>query len=353
MTANHKLVWMLACGSLALLWVAGAPPDLSAAELPPLTASVPPEEALAAIKRRAMKILEARRSARRLKLSGELSETVAYETNPANSSSRKGDTMFEESAYVLLSKKLSPTLDWQSSYSGVYDKYLEYGDGDYTDHTLTATKLRWVPGRRWRLEWWTDIEYNYYPTANDSSYRNLKTVGRLRQNLLKSWYHQIQYEWFLRDYTRKNARDGAGAETRNDRKDIRHRIRYKVGTTVKDALLSMENEYYWNDSNDARTDFYDSQVCKVTGSVSGNVTKKLYASASYAFERKNYDKRTVSGIDAEARYDDKTTLSSSASYDLNETWKIAYALTFDHLGSNEPTGEYDNTKHALTVTAKF
>src|SRR3989344_3631340 len=38
-------------------------------ELPPLTATVPPEEALAAIKRRAMKILEARRAARRLKFS--------------------------------------------------------------------------------------------------------------------------------------------------------------------------------------------------------------------------------------------------------------------------------------------
>ena len=122
---------------------------------------------------------------------------------------------------------------------------------------------------------------------------------------------------------------------------------------MRKALLSWENEYYWHDSNDARNDFYDAQVWKTTGSASGNLTKKLYLSGSFAFERKNYTARKVSGINAEARYDDKYTLSSSTSYDLNDTWKLAYAFTFDHLASNEPTGEYDNAKHAFTVTARF
>ena len=321
--------------------------------LPPLTAQVSPEEALAAVKRRAQKILATRQAAKRLKFSGEVSQETGYETNPSNSSSRKGDTYFQESASLSLSKKLTPTLDWSSSYSGSYDKYLEFGELDYTDHTWTASKLKWQPGKMWRVEGWTDLEYNFYPAALDSSYRNWKAAGRIRQNLFESWYHQVQYEYFIRDYTNKKARDGAGNNTLSYRADTRHRIRYKVGTTVRKALLSWENEYYWHDSNDAKNDFYDAQVWKTTGSVSGNLTKKLYLSGSFTFERKNYNHRTVTGISPEARYDDKYTLSSSASYDLNETWKVAYAFTFDTLNSNDPTGEYANAKHAFTLTARF
>jgi len=322
-------------------------------ELPPLTATIPPEEALAAIKRRATKILEARRAARRLKFSGELAQAVGYETNPANASSHKGNTYEDISLYLLLSKKLTSTLTWEGTYSGNYLKYEDYGDGDYTDHTLTPTKLRWQPGRTWRVEGWTDVEYNYYPKGKDSAYRNLKFVGRVRQYVYGKSYHQIQYEWFVRDYATRNARTGAGAETLSNRVDVRNRLRYKVGTTVNKVLMSCENEYYWHDSNDARNDFYDTEVWKINNSVSGNVTKKLYLSGGFAFERKNYAERKVNGMSAEARYDDKYTLSSGASYDVNDTWKVSYDLTFDHLDSNEPTGEYDNAKHAFKMTARF
>jgi hypothetical protein len=322
-------------------------------ELPPLTAQIPPAEALAAIKRRAQKVLEARRAARRLKFSGEASEAVGYETNPANSVVHKGDTYFDQSTYLTVSKQLTTTLNWSSSYAGNYLKYLDYGDGDYTDHTLTASKVRWQPGRTWRVESWLDLEYNYYPKGKDSTYRNFKTVTRLRQNLLGAAYHQLQYEYFVRDYATKNARDGDGSETFSNRADRRNRLRYKVGGTVEKALLSIENDFYRNDSNDARQDFYDSDVWKITGSLSGNATKQLYLSGTFAFERKNYRERKVNQITAEARYDDKYTMTSGASYDVNQTWKIAYDVSFDHLDSNETTGEFDNAKHAVKVTARF
>lgn len=366
MTSSRNLARLaIGAGATVVMAVCATPPcslaqeapeketAVERAELPPLTAQISTEEALAAIKRRAQKILEARRAARRLKVYAEASQGTGYETNPSNSSSHKGDTYFEESTYLMLSKKLTPTLDWQGTYSGSYLKYLDYGDGDYTDHTLTPAKLRWQPGRMWRVESWMDFEYIYYPKGKDSTYRNLKATTRVRQNLFESWYHQVQYEWFVRDYVTKNARDGAGSETLSNRVDMRNRLRYKVGTTVKKTLLSVENDLYWHDSNDARNDFYDAAVWKITGSASGSVTRKLYLSGSFAFERKNYKERPVTGLVAPARNDDKYSLSSSASYDINKTWKAAYALSFDHLGSNEPTGEFDNAKHALTVTARF
>ena len=360
--SNAALRCVAAC--VAAVFLGGGVPAVSAQEaperepaervdLPPLTAQVSPELALAAIKRRAQKILEARRAARRLKFSGEFSEVVAYETNPATASSHKGDTSFEQNASLTWSKKLTPTLTWLGTYYGTYLQYVEYHAGDYTDHIMTPLKLQWQPGRMWRLESWMDLERNQYrDDGRDSSYKQIKLTGRIRQNLFDSWYHQAQYEYFGRDYTHKKARDGGGADTETYRKDGRHRWRYKVGTTFKKALLSVENDVYLNDSNDASSDYYDYEVWKITSSASGNATKKLYLSGSFAFERKNYRERPVSGI-VEARYDDKYTLSTSASYDLNDAWRIAYGLTFDHLGSNEPTGEYDNAKHSLTLTAKF
>lgn len=365
MTAKNRLLGTLIASSLA--WpvasmvavpsvVAQEAPEAKErerAELPPLTAQIPPEEALAAIKRRAKKILEARRAARRIKTYVEASEALAYETNPATATDHKGNSSIESSIYAQASKQVSPILNWTATYSGSYLKYEKYRDGEYTDHILTPVKLRWQPGRVWRVESWMDLEHNYYPQAKDSGYRQVKLVGRLRQNLWESWYHQFQYEWFDRGYTHKEARDGTGRDTGDYRQDFRNRFRYKVGKTVKKALVSVENEYYKNNSNDNRNNYYDYWVWKVSNSVSGSVTKKLYCSAGFNFERKNYEVRPVSGISAEARYDDKYTFTSNASYDINDMWKVAYGLTFDHLASNESTGEYDNAKHGLTVTARF
>ncbi|MBI3011752.1 MAG: outer membrane beta-barrel protein [Candidatus Omnitrophica bacterium] len=358
----HRVLAAVTCllfSSTPALW-AQEPQERERPELPPLTAQVSPEQALAAIKRRAQKILEARRAARRLKFYGELSQVVGYETNPATAAVvRKGDTYFEDDAYVMLSKKLTPTISWEGSYYGMYLQYLDYGDGDYTSHTFTPLKLKWQPGRMWRLESWLDYDLNYYPTAKDSGYRQFKTSSRIRQNLFGTTFHQLQYEFFERDYMTKNARDGAGNETFSNRVDARHRLRYKVGATIrealplKNALFTVENDLYRNDSNDARNDFYDYDVWKITGALNGSATKKLSLNGSFAFERKNYRERPVSGLVAPARNDDKYTLASGATYTLNKTWRAAAALNFDHLGSNESTGEYDNMKYSLTVTAQF
>ena len=151
----------------------------------------------------------------------------------------------------------------------------------------------------------------------------------------------------------------AGTETLSNRVDVRHRLRYKVGATVrkalpiKNALFTVENDLYRNDSNDARIDFYDYDVWKITGALNGNLTPKLSLNSSYAFERKNYRERPVTGIDPEARYDDKHSLAATFTYDANDTWRLSSGLTYDGLGSNDPSGEYDNKKYSFTVTAKF
>lgn len=354
MTGNRKPLTALLVTSLSLLFLGlGACPIL-AQELPPLTATLSTEELLVAIKRRAQKILEARRAARRVRWANrEASVLIGYDNNPSNGTQHIGDTYMEETLNLMLSKKLTPTLDWQGSYYGSNTHYFEYSDGNVLTHTLTPLRLRWQPGRTWRYEGWTDLDHSTYPEGSASSYRQFKLAGSVRQNFTQTTYHQFQYEWFIRDYISKKARDGEAAETLSNRVETRHRLLYTVGTVWQKALLSVKNEWYAHDSNDARVDFYDAQDHKVTASVNRQMTPRISLNASYSLERKNYEQRTVGGITAEARYDDTHTWTLSGSYALNKNWSLNPKVSHKFLASNEPTGEFADTVASVTASRRF
>ena len=352
MNANSKRNRLLGIGLLAGYLLLNSTAVSLAQEKPPVTLT--PQEVVAAIKRRAQQILEERRRAKRLRISGEVSQLVGYESNPANSGTpHKGDKYIEESLYLTLSKKWTPTVTWQGIYSGSFDYYTEYGDGSYTSQTLTPIKLLWQPGRMWRVDGGVDLNITYYPKSGPSNYREFKPTIGVRQNLWGRWFHSARYEWFVREYMSKKARDGAGAETLTYRGDTRHRLRYELGTTWKEALLKVKQEWYFHDSNDARQDFYDAEDYKVTAVVNRPLTEKLSANASYSFERKNYSHRQVGGITAESRYDDTQTWTIAGTYDFNKTWSLNPSLSYKDLNSNDPTGEYADATTSVTLTARF
>ena len=315
-------------------------------------------EAVAAIRRRAQQILEERRRTNRFRFHREASQTIGYESNPSNGPDHVGDTYLENSLYVAFSRKLDATFTWQGTYYGSFTNYLEYGDGDYTYQALTPVKLVWEPAKMWRIDAAVDLNLIYYPKSSPSNYKELKPGIGIRQNLgklprLGDVFHSIRYEWLVRDYISKKARDGAGAETLEDRVDTRHRLRYELGTTWEETLLRVRQEWYLHDSNDARHDFYDSQDYKITASVNRQLTKKLSFNASYSFERKNYAHRPVSGITPEARYDDTHTWTMAGNYDFNKTWSFSPSFSYKFLDSNDPTGEYVNTTISGTLSARF
>ena len=340
-----------AATTLAVALALSAVPLAQAQEDRTLTSTE--REVIAAIRRRAKQILEARRQARRLRFSGQASQVVAYENNPANASAHVGDTYLEEDLYLSLTKPMTPTLQWQGSYYLANTNYLEYSDGNYLSQTLTPLKFSWRPGAVWRVEGWVDLDHNWYPEAAASGYRQVKLSARVRQNHLRRYYHQFQYEWFLRGYLGKRARDGGGADTLDRREDARHRVRYTVGATLKRTLFSVENDWYLNDSNDFQTDFHDSQTHKVTASVNHPFTDKFSTNASYSLERKNYEHRVVTGITAEARYDETHTMTLQGTYQLTPKWSVSPKFTYKTLDSNQSSGEYADATGSLTVSASF
>lgn len=341
---------------VALSTAAAAQPEPPRQERPAVSPST--QEVIAAIKRRAQQILDERRRARQLRFSWEVSQLIGYESNPSNGTEHVGDTYFEHSAYATLSKKLTPTVTWQAIYSGFFDNYLEYGDGDYTSQTVTPVKLVWQPGRVWRADGGVDLNITYYPRSKPSNYREVKPYIGIRQNLgelprLGNVFHSIRYEWFYRYYISKKARDGRGAEMLDAREDNRHRFRYELGTTWEKTLLKVRQEWYFHGSNDERNDFYDAEDYKLTASLNRPLTKKLSMNASYSFERKNYSKRPVSGINSEARYDDTQTWTLAGAYEFDKTWSFGPSFSYKFLDSNEPTGEFVDTTISGTLTARF
>ena len=311
------------------------------------------QEVVAAIKRRAQQILEERRKARRLQASWEASQGLSYEKNPANSAERNGDGYTEESAALYLSKKLTPTIKWQGSYSITYDGYFEYSDGSYLTQAMTPFKFTWQPGRMWRGDAGVDLSQLWYPYAGPSSYDEIKPNIKLRQNLWGRWYHSIQGEYFYRHYLSKKMRYGAGTDTDKNRQDYRYRGRYEVGTTWKDTLFKVRQEYYLHDSNDQRNDFYDAEDYKVVASINRPITQKLSANLSYSWDRKQYRHRTVSGITSEARYDNTSTWTLSGTYDFNDIWSLNPSFSHTSLNSNDPSGEYVDWTATTLLTARF
>ena len=298
-----------------------------------------------------LKIL--RRRAKRFKHYLEISQGAGYESNPRRNPARKGDTFLENTLAAAVSSRLGPRWSWQGFYYGSFTNYLEYGDGDYAYQTLTPLKLIWKPAPAWRLDLETEVGDLFFPSSSVHNYRWLRPSVGLRQDLLAGFFHGARAEWQIRRYGSQKARDGAGAETLDARVDTRYRVRYEAGTAWKRTVAKIRQEWYWNDSNDARNDFYDAQDYKVTASLRQEITQRLSADASYSFERRNYRKRPVAGITAEARYDDTHTWSIGGTCKINRTWQVGSAFGYRFLDSNDPTGEYVDATITASVSARL
>ncbi len=315
-------------------------------------ATVSRQEAIEAIKRRAKQII-AQRKNKRLRLAGEVTAGIGVQKNPGDLPSHKGDSFVESSLFLNLTKPLTPTLTWQGSYYGSVDNYIELTDYSYTYQTLTPVKLLWKPARKWRWDGGVDLGYLVYASDNAPDYKEFKPFVGVRQDLWGNWFHAFHYEYSLRHYLSKRARNGLGVNTRTHREDMRHKGRYEIGTVWKNTLFKGRGEYYLNDSNDARNDFYDAEDWKLIGSITRRITDKFSVYASYTFERKNYRHRKVVGVRAEARYDDEQTYALSGTYDFNKNWSLTPSFSYTRLNSNEPTGEYFDWTAKAMVARKF
>jgi hypothetical protein len=342
---NKRLAWL---ALLAALFASPAHAD----EEPDLMLNPSTQAAIEEIKRKIQQLSEQGR-ADRWQFYAEISQGAGYETNPGNTPERHSSFFTQSDLYVAASKQLAPELFFQSYFLGSYLVYPKYSDGDYALQTLTPIKLLWRPGPVWRIDAGVDLEWLDYFNSKIVDYVEIKPWGGVRQNLGRNWYHAVRYEWFLRDYLSTRARSGTGQATFSSRQDERHLLRYELGTAWKQLLLRARYEWYINDSNDARRDFYDTQDHRLVASASYPLLRKLMLNASYAFERRDYNSRRIGRAEPEFRYDDLQSWTLSATYTVNETWSITPFFSYRENNSNEPLGEYTNNVSSVSATARF
>jgi len=344
---------MVVIGGGLVLWAPIARAEGDALAAPDVTT----QATLNAITRRAEQILAERGRAARLQVSGEFSQGVGYERNPSYASDHKGSSFTEDDLYLALSKKLTPTVTWQGTYSGSYLYYVKLAADTYSSQTLTPLKLIWRPNQMWRMDGGVDLSYLWYLSlkrSEASNYQELKPWVGVRQNLFGTWFQSVRYQWFVRHYLSARARDGAGKATRSYREDHRDGVRYELGTTWHDTLVKARYDWYLNDSNDARNDFYDAQDNKATLSISKSLTRKFSVLASYAHELKHYAHRPVTGITPKkVRYDEIHTWALAGNYDFNPTWSLSPSFSYSRNNSNDPTGEYYDWAISTALTAHF
>ncbi len=362
--SNNRQVFLIGflCGLLCLSFAgrSSAAEETPAAPVEPAATTPISEgpstaEIVAAIKHRAEQILEERRKARQLQFSGDITQAIAYERNPSNAANHKGDTYEETDLSLYLSKKLTPTITWQALYYGSYDAYFRYTDGTYTNHTLTPVKLLWRPGRMWRVDSAVDLTYLGYPDSRPSTYDEIKPSIGVRQNLWGTWYQGARYEWLYRYYPSKKAQDGiTGTDTRFNRQDTRHRLRYELGTTWLDTLIKVRNDWIFHDSNDQNQDQYDSTSYRVNAALYRPITQKLSANFNYSYELKRLRHKPVGNVTPDrSRHDEIESWTLAGIYDLNNTWSVSPSYTYSHLNSTDPLYEYFDWTAQVSVTARF
>ncbi len=288
-----------------------------------------------------------------LKLRAEISQAGGYESNPRRGGDRVGDSYLESTAYLLLSRKLTPDLRWHAAYYLSFQNYLEYGDGDYSYQSFVPSRFIRRLGKYFRLEAELELGDLYFPKASQYDYRWVNPALQVRHDLPAGFFHAFRTEWELRSYGLRKAREGDGTNSLTSREDTRYRLRYELGWASKRTLLQVRQEWYENDSNDARNDSYDAQDYKLTASARREVNGKLSLNASYSFERRNYSHRTVTGITPEARYDDTHLCTLSGDWQLSRSWSLNAAYSYRSLDSNDPKNEYVDVTYSAGVTARL
>lgn len=320
----------------------------SAAPKPAITA----EQLVAALKLRAQKEL-ARRRARKWSLSTVATWTVANESNPNLSKSRSSAVYTEEYLSSTFSYKLHPQLTWQAGYSLDALHYNEFTDLRTLTNTLT-TKLLWrfVPG--FRAEAHYTFDDSDYPYDDGASTWDQKVHLRLRQSVLKNYYHYVGWTYLNKQYKDKFKRDGAGTRIPGKRRqDQRDTMVYELGGTVAEVnTLKLRQEFYFNDSNESNTDYNDAQNYKIKLTYLRDWDKRWSTTSAFTYDYKQYEDRSVSEK-VVAQRDNTKTYDLGLTYKMTPNVDLAYTWKYKKNDSNDPAQAYQDITNSLALTASF
>lgn len=341
---------------LFILLLAMSPmPTWAADPTLPLKASDGAERAelfLAVLKRRAQRILEARRAPPPPLFSASVGTSYGYESNVNLEGDKRGDSFLEESASLSFRPTLADWAQGDLSYSLLHTHFFEFTDSNLWMNTLTGVlQLKAHPSLR------LDVGGEYgilnFPNDTASSFFDQRLKVFLSW-ALRSWLtHKIGWTYQIREYDTRKARDLnqntiAGA----NRQDTRHTASFEIQLRFPKTLFRVGADVYENTSNEQFQKFYDWQDIRLRGLLTRLFGKMWLTTLSASYERKNYALRSVPAINVAER-DDLWTLGSSVMVQINKGLSLSYSLTFRYQDSNDPRLDFTDWVNQAGVSLSF
>jgi hypothetical protein len=221
--------------------------------------------------------------------------------------------------------------------------YYKYNDNNLLD-VAPYLGFDWEFARD--FVWKNQIAFDYfsYPNKSSNTFIGLELKTALRHYLSDILYHELEYNYIQRWYTKRKivlVNAGTGTE---EREDTRNKIKYTWGVFLFDsAFLKLSNEFYYNDSNDEFQEYYDYWAYKVKPSVMYFFTDKLYAYGSCSWKYRDYkDRRNTE--DAEETVTENTWIfSSSLYYDVTENLTFELTCSYSENYPSDPFYKYSGT----------
>lgn len=338
------------------VWLAGTVTPVMAQEPPP--AAVTDEKAeraelfVALLKRRAQRILEARRAPPPPLVSASVGVSEGYESNVNLDGARDGDYFTEESATVVVGPRITSWLRGEVAWNLLNTHYQEMTDSNLWMNTVSAT-AQLQPHRAVRL----DAGYEYallnFPDDTGSSFSDhrVKTALFLAQ---AAWLtHRIGWTYQAREYDTRKARDADGAAIAGaNRQDDRHTGSYELQLRFPKTSVKIGGETSRNFSNERFQDYYDWDAVKLRLAVTRVLSAVWLGTLAASQEYRAYHRRNVPAIN-EAERDTLFTLGGSLVYQLTPHATVTYSVTYRHQDSNDPRLDFTDWINQLGVTLSF
>ena len=197
------------------------------------------------------------------------------------------------------------------------------------------------------------FETMWYPHNRQGNYLGNSFIVSFKHKVTGWLYERVAYRTEYRNYLDRKIMMNNLTQGSDLRQDIRNTVRYELGIYLgKKMKFTTINDFYINESNYQYMDYYDYWSDTVRLSLIAILTKKLYGTAGFSYQRRSYYSRQVSDSEAYQR-DNVYTAGGSFIYDITKSLSafVSYSHSEDH--TNEPLERYVDTLYSGGMTYSF
>lgn len=182
-----------------------------------------------------------------------------------------------------------------------------------------------------------------FPHDEFQHYTSNEIATAIKHDINDWLYHKVDYSLTHKDYPKWATRNIWGFTIAEKREDDTNAFGHEVGMFIGDkTLVKATNRFIFNNSSELFLDYYNYRAYKTGGEVNHLITEKLYGSANFAYQYKEYDSRGVTHRNDEDQTDHTFFYGGSLFYDV--TPKVSLGTTFDFTDniSNENDEKYED-----------